>query len=120
MDHDAGPEVWNVPIYKAEIVIKEDPFEFDRLSVVAYVTTAESINVDKNFVGTKSEERVYYYSLYYTDSSKGGWEIINGSWEEESIDNHPDFLIKVHPEKVKTESFNSEFKIENVRKILKI
>ena len=116
IDHDPELEVWNVPVYEAEIEMRED-FEGDRIEVTAYVKTAKSLDVDPNYVGLEVEERIYYYYLYTGPGDNGETIVYNGEWIYESVDDHPDFLIKVNPRKVKTESYNRNIQKSVIREI---
>ncbi|PIS10365.1 MAG: hypothetical protein COT73_09760 [Bdellovibrio sp. CG10_big_fil_rev_8_21_14_0_10_47_8] len=125
MDHDAGVEVWNVPVYKANFNISSIPDEPNSLFVQTWLYSAESVQAnDKNFVGTREAVREYNYVLQGVRDSNGNLVINGGYWVKgptgiDSRKDHPDYLIAVpDPNKLVRQSWNPQIDIQLVDEIL--
>lgn len=118
MDFDAGYQVWNVPVYKAKSIIKEDPENPKRVSVKTYVSYASPFVMDRNMVGIENETKVYSYDLYGKWTSKG-FIVEYGYWKDSSRWDHPDYLIPRPNRAPKRESNNSEVDYRLVDEIVK-
>jgi hypothetical protein len=104
MDRDPGPDVWNTPIYSADIQTKADSSDAHLLHVTAYIGTVNAIDEfafgqDPNWEGdpTLAEyTEIYTYDLYGDRGSDGNFTVKSGVWTGDSLTDHPDFvLVKV-------------------------
>ena len=110
IDHDAGIEVWNTPVYKAKYKIKADPSQRDTLNVKIWVYTADPhLEGRLDFVGLEEIIRIYTYNLYGSYLSDGRFQVTHGEWTGSSRADHPDFAIEF-PEKVRHSSMNKFIK----------
>lgn len=115
MDYDPRFPVWTVPVYKVKFIITKND---DHSALVDTWITFASPHVDSvDFVGTKRVVKHYKYLL------KGNWvgselNVTDGSWIEESKDDHPDYLISF-PDSIQRGSKNTELKTSIVDSILK-
>jgi Transglutaminase elicitor len=105
IDEDAGPEVWNEPVWKVTTRIERVSGEPNIARVQTWLFLASPHVDDRNFVGTLEDSREYTYDL------KGEWEgdrfrVQSGQWTNRSQWDHPDYAI-VLPEKIERGSFNS-------------
>ncbi|MBC7693193.1 MAG: hypothetical protein H7222_15620 [Methylotenera sp.] len=120
MDHDAGTQIWNTPIYKAQIVIKKDASDPHLFHVKAGIQTKPSLDIDELEVMNKTAVLYdYTYDLYGEPRMDGGIDVKFGVWTGNSADFHPDFLTTLRdPKAIKPVTQNSELKLEYVREIL--
>jgi hypothetical protein len=116
MDRDPSIQVWNVPVYKAEVLIARDPSNAGVMHVRATLGTAGTRD-DTDFIGTWQVNYEYYYDLYGVSRPDGSFEVRSGAWTGASLDNHPDF-VTVIPEKTVRQSDNPQLKTEWVDEIL--
>lgn len=109
LDLEAGPEVWNYPVYAYEVVYRasDDPqWQEATMSLLA----ADS-SVPPDFVGLKPRRHTYRFTFQLVESA-----VVMGSgrWVGRSRDDHPDFawypLLAV-PE-------NPQIDCESVRKLV--
>jgi hypothetical protein len=107
MDRDAGIEVWNIPVWKAQSRIKADPTRADRLQVQTWLWTASPFVKDYEFVGTEEVIRDYTYDLYGRTLPDGRFEVDYGLWTGRSRWDHPDYLIP-KPEQLVKRSLNTK------------
>lgn len=125
MDHDAGIEVWNVPVYKANYIVNQIPNEPNSVFVQMWLYSAEALQSDeRNFVGTKESIRGYNYVLQGVRNAQGDLVVNSGYWVKgpdgvDSRKDHPDYLIQIPaPEKLKRKSWNPEIDVSLVDEIL--
>ncbi len=125
MDHDASPEVWNVPVYKANFLMAAVPEDPDAVFVRTWLYSAESSKPnEKEFVGTREAVREYNYILKGHRDGDGNLVAESGYWVKgpdgiDSRKNHPDYLIAVpNPEALVRKSWNPEIEISVVDQIL--
>lgn len=125
MDHDAGAEVWNIPVFKANYQMKVIAGEPDSVLVRTWIYAAEpTLPNDKNFVGTRETIREYNYVLKGKRNEKHELVVTSGYWIKgsngvDSRRDHPDYLIRViDPEKLVRKSWNPEIETQVVDKIL--
>jgi hypothetical protein len=116
MDRDPGIQVWNVPVYKAEVVMARDPSNPNIMHVRTTVGTAGTRD-DTDYIGTWQVNYEYFYDLYGITAADGSFEVRSGVWTGASLDNHPDF-VTVIPEKTVRQSDNAQLKTEWVDEIL--
>jgi hypothetical protein len=124
MDHDAGVEVWNVPVYKANYnltAVADDP---DAVMVTMWLYSAEQAKLEeRNFVGTREAVREYNYVLKGTRDTAGNLQATSGYWTKgasgvDSRKSHPDYLARVvEPKQITRKSWNSEIQKDVVDKI---
>lgn len=101
MDHDAGVEVWSVPVYKANYVMKAVEGRADAVAVTMWVTTVEpTLKSEVDFVGTKELIREYNYVLTGRLSLVGDLVVEGGYWVKgasgvDSRRDHPDYAVRV-------------------------
>ena len=125
IDHDAGYEVWNIPVFRANYkmdLVANDP---NAIFVTTWIYSAESVLVtEKNFVGTKQAVREYNYVLTGVRNADGDLVINSGYWVKgpngiDSRSNHPDYAIQIaDPTKIIQKSWNPELDINLVNEIL--
>ncbi len=125
MDHDAGVEVWNIPVFKANYRMESIAEEPDSVLVRTWIYAAEpTLPNDKNFVGTRETIREYNYVLKGKKNENGDLVVTSGYWIKgsngvDSRRDHPDYLIRViAPEKLVRKSWNPEIDPQIVDKIL--
>jgi hypothetical protein len=116
MDRDPGIQVWNVPVFKAEVVIARDPSNANVMHVRTTVATAGTRD-DTAFIGTWQVNYEYFYDLYGMTMPDGSFEVRSGAWTGASLDNHPDFVTEV-PEKTVRQSDNPQIKTDWVDEIV--
>lgn len=116
MDRDPGIQVWNYPVYKAEVVITRDPSNANVMHVRTTLATAGTRD-DTDFIGTWQVNYEYFYDLYGTTAADGSFEVRSGAWTGSSLDSHPDFLTTI-PEKTTRQSDNPQLKTEWVDEII--
>lgn len=125
MDHDPGPQVWNVPVYKANFLMENVPQEPDSILVTAWVYYANSIHsYEKDFIGTKVVLREYQYILKGKRDAIGNLVVTTGQWVKGSIGvdsrkDHPDYVIQLpDSDQLTRKSLNPEIDIKLVDEIL--
>lgn len=116
MDRDPGIQVWNVPVFKAEVTIVRDPSNANVMHVRTTLATAGTRD-DTDFVGTWQVNYEYFYDLYGTTAADGSFEVHSGAWTGASLDNHPDFVTTI-PEKTIRKSDNTQLNTEWVDEII--
>jgi len=127
MDHDPGPEVWNVPVFKANYIIDKIPGKPDSLFVRTWLYSAESVQRDKiDFVGTKEAVREYNYVLEGDRNSNGDLVIHRGYWVvgPDGVDSrrdHPDYVIRIPDiKKLIRKSWNPAIKVKAVDELVRL
>ncbi|GIL18618.1 MAG: hypothetical protein BroJett040_23690 [Oligoflexia bacterium] len=125
MDHDAGIQIWNTPVYKANYVIDRVPNDPNAIFVRTWIYTAEPTRTnDVNYHGTYEIVREYDYVLQGKRNSQGQLVIESGYWVKgpdgvDSRRSHPDYLIWVPPtSQIVRKSWNPEIDINLVDEIL--
>lgn len=95
MDKHIGDEVWNLPIYQADIQVEKDSSNPYVLHVTTYLGAAWYVTGDEDFVGTslKVIDPAYTYDLYGIPQGDGSLEIYWGEWTGRSKEIHPDFIV---------------------------
>jgi len=116
MDRDPGIQVWNYPVYKADVTLARDPSNPNVMHVRTTLATAGTRD-DTNFLGTWQVNYDYYYDLYGIPQPDGSFEVHSGAWTGASMDNHPDFVTAI-PEKTVRQSDNPQLKTEWVDEII--
>ena len=117
MDHDAGIEVWNVPVWKAQTLITADPQDKHTVHVHTWVFTASPHVQDYNFVGTDQVIHEYFYDLHGTRQATGGFLVSGGEWTDRSRWDHPDYVTP-RPNTINRKSWNTRMDIKMVDMIL--
>ncbi|RZA04354.1 MAG: hypothetical protein EOP11_15310, partial [Proteobacteria bacterium] len=124
MDHDAGVEVWNEPVYKANYVMRAVPGRDDAIAVKLFLYSAAPLRKDeKERVGTKEISREYNYTLYGKRDADGNLTVDSGTWEKgELVDSrrdHPDYVFSIpNPASIARKSFNPEIDPATVDQIV--
>jgi hypothetical protein len=125
MDHDPGPEVWNVPVYKANYHMQAIPGDPNAVFVTAWVYSAKFVQPhEKDFVGTRETVRTYHYVLRGSRNPSGKLVVTSGEWVKgpdhiDSTKDHPDFITTVpNPLTLTRKSSNPEIEIDLVDEIL--
>ena len=81
MDHDAGIQIWNVPVYKANFSMDGVPGNPDAVFVRTWLYSAETSATDaRDFVGTKEAVREYNYLLKGKRNDVGQLVVDSGYW----------------------------------------
>lgn len=125
MDHDAGIQVWNVPVYKANYVMEAIADQPNSILVRMWVYSAAPSNAnEKDFIGTKQIVREYNYVLSGNRNGANELVVESGYWVKtpggvDSRRDHPDYVVWIPPgEKIGRKSWNPELDIELVDEIL--
>lgn len=98
MDHYAGVEVWNVPVFKANYVMDRVADNPNAVAVRAWIYSAESLlSLEKDQVGTKVAVREYNYILEGKRNDLNALVIESGYWTTgptgiNSRNDHPDYV----------------------------
>jgi len=116
IDEDAGPEVWNEPVWKTIVRVEHDPDNPNLAHVHAWLFLASPHVDDRDYVGTIEDSREYTYDL------EGVWKdeqfgVTAGKWTDRSQWDHPDYAIAV-PDKVNRGSYNPQIHPEIIDRIL--
>jgi hypothetical protein len=114
MDHDAGVQVWTVPIHKVNYRITALPGKRNAVKVTMWLYSVEPIMdpSQKDFHGTKQTMREYNYILYGDVDANGIMTVESGIWftndmGKDSRYDHPDYFIVIDsPETLRRQSFN--------------
>lgn len=123
MDRDPGFQVWNHPVFAAYFTYERtgDPHE---LKVYASVSIGSYVQ-EYDYVGTKSVNLDYSYSLYGHYRDDGSFEAVFGEWTKrdslslDSRNDHPDFVVSVPASLPERKSRNKEIDTKLVDVILK-
>jgi hypothetical protein len=107
MDHDAGIEVWNVPVYRAQTRVTADASDDHVMHVKTWLWTASPHVDDYNFVGTKEVILDYTYDLYGVKQPDGKFKVEFGLWTDRSRWDHPDYVIP-KPDQIERKSRNQK------------
>ena len=117
MDHDAGIEVWNTPVWKAIVEVKEDPTDAATVHVRTTVVTASPFVDDRDYTGTLEVTRTYTYDLVGAWEADRRFKVTSGRWTDRSRWDHPDFVIP-KPTSLTQKSRNTEINVDVVSAIL--
>jgi hypothetical protein len=124
MDHDAGVEVWNEPVYKANYKISAVNGREDAVFVRLWLYSASPLRqAEKDRTGTKDVVREYNYFLYGKPDGQGNLVVDGGEWAKgdlvDSRRDHPDFVFVISdPAAVKRHSHNPEIDASIVDQII--
>jgi hypothetical protein len=120
MEKDLGMEVWNTPIFKAEVTTLKDPNDPYVLHVKASLVGAAPLDAspDADLPARRNVVYEYTYDLYGYPQADGSMKVIYGLWTGDSIRNHPDFLFGLPDEKVR-KSWNPEVDVNVVDELVK-
>jgi hypothetical protein len=134
MDHDPGPEVWNVPVFKANYNLDPVPDNPNAVEVTTWVYSAEVIHPHTeikppmktfmDYVGTREASRTYHYILHGERNEEGNLVVKHGEWIKgkdgiDSTASHPDFITVIpNPLNIVRKSSNPEIEIDLVDEIL--
>ena len=86
LDLEAGPEVWNFPVYAYEIDYQPAGADGQYQATLALLLADDGVPPD--YVGTKPRRHTYQFSFCMRD---GAVEADSGRWLGTSRDDHPDF-----------------------------
>ncbi len=125
MDHDAGVEIWNVPVFKANYIMEAVPNRKDAVQVRMWLYTAAPLRKEQiNQIGTQETVREYHYVLMGQPLSGNRLDVRAGVWIKgpngtDSRKAHPDYFITVpNRANLTRESFNSAVEAEVVDRII--
>jgi hypothetical protein len=121
IDKHVEGEVWNLPIYQADIRVQTDAGNPYVLHVTTYLGAAWYVTSQPDFVGTKLEviDPAYTYDLYGLPQGDGSLEIYWGAWTGRSAEIHPDFVVtRPQPSLVKLKSLNDQVNVNYVEEIV--
>ena len=126
MDHEAGIEIWNVPVYKANYRMDAIPGRPDAVQVRMWLYAASLLRKDQiQEVGLKETVREYHYVLLGKPLDDGRLEVLSGVWIKgsngtDSRKSHPDYFITV-PDRahVTRRGFNTAIESSIVDKIIR-
>lgn len=100
MDHDAGVEVWNVPVFKANFTMESVAQDPNAVFVRTWIYSAESVPAnEKDFVGSRVAVREYDYVLQGKRNADGDLVVESGYWWSKgptginSRNAHPDYVL---------------------------
>lgn len=116
MDHDAGIEVWNVPVWKAQTMLTEESDHI--MHVKTWLFTASPHVKTPEYVGTEQLIREYTYDLYGDKQPDGRFTVKYGIWTGRSRWDHPDFVVP-RPNQVQRRSLNQRIDPRYVDDILR-
>jgi hypothetical protein len=126
MDHDAGVEIWNVPVYKANYSMGPVEGMPNAVQVRMWLYSASSTQKSEmDFVGTKETIREYHYILFGEPMPDGTLEINSGIWIKgpngiDSRKDHPDYFLTVSESALAArQSFNPYVQADLVDRILR-
>jgi len=101
VDRDPGPDVWNTPIYSADVTITADSSNPNLMHESALIGTVNAIDEsafgqDPNWEGDPTlaiYNEEYTYDLYGTTQPDGTFLVQTGVWTGDSLNDHPDFAL---------------------------
>lgn len=120
MDHDAGVEVWSVPVFKANFRYSAVPGKPNEVNVKLWLfTAAPAESNQKDMVGIHQLVREYTYTLTGELDSTGRYlKITDGDWTGESANSHPDYILVPKQEHVLRKSWNPYIQIHKVDELM--
>jgi hypothetical protein len=86
MDIEAGPEVWNYPVYAYEVRYGPDESGSQYVGEMSVWMCDDTVPPD--FVGVKVAKETYYFTFQIQGGSVA---MGSGRWIGPSVENHPDF-----------------------------
>ncbi len=126
MDHDPGPQVWNVPVFKANYLVEAVADNPDAVFIRMWVYSAEpALATNRDIMGTRESMREYQYVLQGKRNENGDLVINSGYWIKgatgiDSRKDHPDYLLDIRDPKLLTrKSWNPYIEVELVDWILR-
>jgi hypothetical protein len=126
MDHDAGVEIWNVPVYKANYSMGPVEGMPHAIQVRMWLYSATSTQKSEmDFVGTKETIREYHYILFGEPTPDGLLEIHSGIWIKgsngiDSRKDHPDYFLTANESALAArQSFNPYIHADVVDRIIR-
>lgn len=126
MDHDAGVQIWNVPVYQANYNLDPVPGNPNAVKVTMWLYSADQVFPGQlDYVGTMTVIREYHYILYGKRNSRGQLLVDSGVWIKgpDGIDSrrdHPDYFITIpQPQNVVRMSFNPSIDINIVDQLIR-
>lgn len=125
MDHDPGPQVWNIPVYKANYILEKIAEKPNAVFVKMWVYSAEpALPENREILGIREAVREYQYVLQGKRDQEGNLVIDSGYWVKgkngiDSRHDHPDYLIEIiNPKELKRKSYNPFIESDIVDKLL--
>jgi len=118
MNKVPGMEVWNVPVWKADISVTRDQANPRVFHVQTALVGALVHDQVSDVPGTRPEVNLYYYDLYSTPDEQGREFVIAGKWTGISQDLHPSIRIPFPERDFGHSSRNPELKFDVVGEIL--
>jgi hypothetical protein len=119
MDTDPGIEVWNAPVFQADMTITPDANDPTLVHVETWVKTANSRINNYDMVGTDVIQLDYTYDLHGTTQSDGTFLVTSGEWTNRSRWDHPDFVTeRPDPSTLVRKSFNPDVTAARVDAII--
>ena len=121
MDHDAGVEVWTVPIFKANYKMERIEGRNNAVKVRMWLFTSGPTEPnDKEALGTQQVVRVYDYILTGDlDWSGTTLTVRSGEWAGGSVSSHPDYFFAPKNENVLRRSYNPNLDPDKVEQLLR-
>lgn len=128
MDKDPGIEVWNTPVYKADLTLLNDSNNPHLIHVHAALegmnpadVSAHSGHEADNIVNILEKHAVvfeYDYDLFGNRQSDGSLKVVYGTWLGSSLESHPDFVWALPDSRDRRWSDNSEISVPRVKEII--
>lgn len=118
MDVDPGVQIWNTPIWAAEIRVRRDSSDAGVMHVETRVASSSVYDASQyDLPGSKNVVRIYTYDLHGAARPDGSIEVLWGVWTGPSQQDHPDFISILPTEKVRF-SRNKALNIAYIDEIL--
>jgi hypothetical protein len=126
IDRDPGPDVWNTPIYSADLTMTSDSSDPHIMHVNALIGTVNAID---EFAFAQNPEwqgdptlaifnQIYTYDLYGDLQADGTFQVRSGMWTGDSLDDHPDFALTMVPGATAHSSLNTQVQNSIVYEII--
>ncbi len=93
IDTDATMQVWNNPVFKVKFKYSFADSSKKVIAVKAFVSIASPRVDDRNYVGTKTVQKIYTYNLYINSENSSHYVISRGEWTNNSRWDHPDYIM---------------------------
>jgi hypothetical protein len=108
MDSDAGSQVWNTPIWYANLIMTRDARDAHIMHVIAEGRSVDSTSdaITPDTVGTYNVVFRYTYDLYGLPQANGSLLVKYGKWTGDSVLTHPDFVTALPPKGTKIKHAN--------------
>jgi hypothetical protein len=114
-----GLEVWNVPVWKASVSVKQDAKDPSLYHVKTGLVAAAAEQEPKDVARTVPEVNWYDYDLYTKKDHLGRALVVAGKWIGPSVDAHPSILIPAPQGPIPHRSLNTELSAPIVEEILR-